>query len=56
MVNERDDNAHRDRKPFDVRVVESAELLAGGRSVMIRHDDEMYRLTVTRNGKLILQK
>lgn len=39
-----------------VRVVDSSELFAGSKTVHIRHDGEYYRLLVTRNGKLILQK
>lgn len=38
------------------RLVESSDLLAGDRTVLIRHENELYRLTVTRNGKLLLQK
>jgi hemin uptake protein HemP len=34
----------------------SEELLAGKSEVLIRHGDEIYRLRLTRNGKLILQK
>lgn len=36
--------------------ITSAALLAGHREVLIRHGDEVYRLRLTRNGKLILQK
>lgn len=43
-------------EPAELRILDSGELLAGGRSVVIRHDNEFYRLAVTRNGKLILQK
>jgi hemin uptake protein HemP len=39
-----------------VREVASAELLRGETEVLIRHGDELYRLKLTRNGKLILQK
>ncbi len=38
------------------RVIESATLFAGRREVDIRHGGETYRLRVTRNGKLILNK
>lgn len=38
------------------RCVRSIELLAGGREMHIRHGDDTYRLILTRNGKLILQK
>jgi hemin uptake protein HemP len=35
---------------------DSAELLKGGREVLIRHHGEIYRLRLTRNDKLILNK
>jgi len=37
-------------------VIDSAYLLAGRKEVYIRHAREMYRLRVTKNGKLILNK
>lgn len=36
--------------------IESANLFGTSKEIFIRHGDEMYRLTITRNGKLILQK
>jgi hemin uptake protein HemP len=39
-----------------IRVVRSEELFAGERAVVIQHGGEMYRLLVTRNDRLILQK
>ena len=41
---------------FGRRVLDSADLLQGQKAVLIRHEDQIYRLIVTRNGKLILQK
>jgi hemin uptake protein HemP len=38
------------------RVLDSADLLQGAREVQIRHEEKIYRLQVTRNGKLILIK
>jgi hemin uptake protein HemP len=38
------------------RVIPSEELFAGGRVVLIQHAGELYRLLVTRNDRLILQK
>ena len=38
------------------RAVNSKELLRGKREVQIQHLGEVYRLLLTRNGKLILQK
>ncbi|MBS0202583.1 MAG: hemin uptake protein HemP [Planctomycetes bacterium] len=35
---------------------DSADLLQGGNEVLIRHAGEVYRLRLTRNDKLILQK
>lgn len=36
--------------------IDSAKLFAGRREVQIVHEGETYRLLVTRNNKLILQK
>jgi len=36
--------------------IRSRELFAGRNEVHIRHDTELYRLRVTKNGKLILTK
>lgn len=38
------------------RIVDSADLLGREKSVWIRHNRELYRLSVTRQGKLILTK
>ena len=40
----------------DVSVIDSAYLLAGHKEVQISHAGEIYRLRVTKNGKLILNK
>ena len=40
----------------DVATIESKDLLRGDREIHILHEDEVYRLLVTRNNKLILQK
>lgn len=39
-----------------MRSLESASLLSGGKVVEIRHHDAVYRLSATRQGKLILTK
>lgn len=44
--------AHADRK---LRL-ESTSLFQGGREVVIIHEEQEYRLRITRNGKLILTK
>ena len=38
------------------RVLNSDELFAGQRTVVIQHGQEQYRLLITRNDRLILQK
>lgn len=43
-------------EPSKVRSIPSTELFQGDRLVVIAHAGEQYRLTITRNGKLILQK
>lgn len=42
--------------PKDAPLLRSEDLLSGSREVFIQHGAETYRLMVTRNGKLILQK
>jgi hemin uptake protein HemP len=38
------------------RTLNSVDLFQGAREIQIRHDEKIYRLQVTRNGKLILIK
>jgi hemin uptake protein HemP len=38
------------------RIVESGEVFRGQSEVMIRHEGTIYRLKITRQGKLILNK
>jgi len=38
------------------RVVASSDLFEGGRVVVIEHAGQQYRLLITRNDRLILQK
>lgn len=39
-----------------VREYDSSQLLLGAKEVLIRHAGETYRLRLTKNDKLILQK
>jgi len=43
-------------EPDPPRVVTSADLFAGARVVVIEHAGQRYRLLITRNDRLILQK
>jgi hemin uptake protein HemP len=43
-------------QPVLPREINSAELMQGDREIVIRHGAELYRLNVTRSGKLILRK
>jgi hemin uptake protein HemP len=45
-----------DDAPTAVRIVEAAELLRGSRLVLIEHRGALYRLSLTRNDRLVLQK
>ncbi len=38
------------------KLVSSADLFAGCRELVIRHGNELYRLRITKAGKLILNK
>jgi hemin uptake protein HemP len=42
--------------PAPIPCVRSEELLKGGRELMIAHGQELYRLRLTKSGKLILGK
>jgi len=48
--------ADRQRSASGNDAIDSAQILAGRREVRIVHAGEIYRLLVTRNNKLILQK
>lgn len=46
-----------DRKqPQKLPEIHSTDLFRGNRTILIIHSGEQYRLTITRNDKLILQK
>ncbi|HAA59425.1 MAG TPA: hemin uptake protein HemP [Planctomycetaceae bacterium] len=45
-----------DAKRKQPAVINSEELLGGSKELWIRHHDEVYRLRLTRNGRLILTK
>ncbi len=42
--------------PAEVRVLESGEIFQGASEIMIRHEGAVYRMKITRQGKLILNK
>ena len=42
--------------PEHLKPIASADLLQGRRELQILHGNEVYRLTLTRTGKLILHK
>ena len=42
--------------PSTLREIDSSSLLQGEKEILIHHGDEVYRLRLTKNGKLILQK
>lgn len=47
---------HAEGSPAETRVYASADLFAGARVVVIEHAGQQYRLLITRNDRLILQK
>lgn len=44
------------KPPTGIRSIPSEDLLQGDRQIVIIHHGETYRLLVTRNDKLLLQK
>ena len=45
-----------ERRPRHTPIIDSVQLFAGRKEVVIRHGGQVYRLRVTKNGKLILNK
>ncbi|MEJ0017174.1 MAG: hemin uptake protein HemP [Acetobacteraceae bacterium] len=45
-----------DHRTANASTVNSEELFGGGRELMIRHADSVYRLKITGSNKLILTK
>jgi hemin uptake protein HemP len=43
-------------KPAEIRTLDSTALFAGRTEIVIDHDGALYRLKITRQGKLILNK
>ena len=41
--------------PTDL-VIDSTDIFQGAKEVLIRHGDDVYRLIITRNNKLILNR
>ena len=59
MVEKPDSFSHASlkREPTaEMRVLESADIFRGATEIMIRHDGVVYRMKITRQGKLILNK
>lgn len=48
--------AQKDEPTGDLAVVEASSLFGSSREIGIRHDGSLYRLKITRQGKLILNK
>ncbi|NRP86450.1 Hemin uptake protein hemP [Rhizobium lusitanum] len=40
----------------DIRIVESTDIFRGQTEIMIKHEGVIYRMKITRQGKLILNK
>ena len=40
----------------DIRMVESTDIFLGQTEIMIKHEGVIYRMKITRQGKLILNK
>ncbi|QDU57645.1 hemin uptake protein HemP [Aeoliella mucimassa] len=55
-MSEREDHKTPTPNEPEQRIVTSSELMQGGRTLLIEHTGQIYRLTITKNDKLILQK
>ena len=50
------DPSNERKETQEPRTIQSTELFAGQKVVVIEHDGTAYRLLITRNNRLILQK
>ena len=48
--------AHKDEAMQDLEIVDASRLFGSSREIGIRHGGSLYRLKITRQGKLILNK
>jgi hemin uptake protein HemP len=53
---EQDNAVRAERAPFSVRTLSSNSLFQGEHEIGIEHHGALYRLKITRQGKLILNK
>ena len=44
------------RPAAEIRVLESSDIFRGQSEIIIRHEGVLYRMKITRQGKLILNK
>lgn len=56
MNSQGDVNRQQDAHLGNRRLISSADLFKGEREVIIRHENQDYRLLITKAGKLILNK
>jgi len=54
--NQEPDQQAESREDSTTQPIVASELLQGRQQVLIEHDGEFYRLVLTRNNKLLLQK
>ncbi len=50
------ERVHDIARPETINTIDSAQLLNGARELAIRHGDQLYRLKITKQDKLILTK
>lgn len=55
-MNKTDSKEQKTVAPLSEPIVESRELLKGGRGIVILHGNALYRLRLTNSNKLILTK
>jgi hemin uptake protein HemP len=53
---EKDKLLNRHSNKPQMRLIDSSELFVNNNEIMIRHEGAIYRLRITKNGKLVMNK
>jgi hemin uptake protein HemP len=56
LADQAESGENRSVRPGGLRIIASSELFRGAQEIGIEHSGSLYRLKITRQGKLILNK
>lgn len=51
-----ENSEQQDRSTKNIKILKSEDIFTGSKEVVIQHNNSLYRLIITKSGKLILNK